>query len=376
MTEAPLTSQIQTVPAVAAGAKLMEKVINGQGGIGKNHRPLKVIICDDKFVAAGAIGCARTAVSNHAAAVIGGYNQFGDLTDPILSQAHIPYFYPPGLSSSDFTSSNSFPAPNGFFGLAAGFGAAAVSDNCKKVRLLVYEPAEAFFVPLAEATYRAAGGKGQYAVTVVPVTANDYGPYVAAALSNRPDCLSLIEFPIAASLTMRAYVQQKIRVKHIYACYGCTDMSAIAASGGKKTVLNGADIFSTQPVWSNNRALAQLKKYAQRYHASQAVINQNPDYLIRTYEGFAVFAAIANRLNNVTASTFLKALKNLRQIPQVFPGVGLMKGANWRKSFPYKGFNRLPGGSWVMHGTIKDGQFVNTSNNVYNIGAIVTHPKK
>ena len=117
---------------VASGAKAAAAAINASGGI--NGHPVVITVCDSKGVqdVSSATTCANNLVANTATvAEVGDYNANQQQINTILAAAGVPLIGPNPVSSSAFTSSNSFP----FMGLeGAGlttvlqhFGAKSIS---------------------------------------------------------------------------------------------------------------------------------------------------------------------------------------------------------------------------------------------------------
>ena len=87
------TLNAKAVLDVAQGAVVQ---INNAGGLGGHE--LKLITCNDSADPNKAADCARQAVDEGVAALVGGFTANGDAIMPILEQAGIPWFGPPGIS--------------------------------------------------------------------------------------------------------------------------------------------------------------------------------------------------------------------------------------------------------------------------------------
>src|SRR6478735_2989636 len=90
MTWAPLKSQLTNYPAIAEAAKAYGKYINAKGGI--NGHKVQVLICDEGGDPTKATDCARQAIQEHVAAVVGSFGYTGDATIPLLKGANIAWF--------------------------------------------------------------------------------------------------------------------------------------------------------------------------------------------------------------------------------------------------------------------------------------------
>ena len=127
------TLNAKAVLDIAQGAVVQ---INNDGGLGGHE--LKLITCNDSADPNKAADCARQAVDEGVAAMVGGFTANGDAIMPILEQAGIPWFGPPGISSAELSSENSYPITSGVLGLA-GLGQMAAEDGCDKVASVNYD---------------------------------------------------------------------------------------------------------------------------------------------------------------------------------------------------------------------------------------------
>ena len=127
------TLNAKAVLDIAQGAVVQ---INNDGGLGGHE--LKLITCNDSADPNKAADCARQAVDEGVAALVGGFTANGDAIMPILEQAGIPWFAPPGISSAELSSEDSYPITSGVLGLA-GLGQMAAEDGCDKVASVNYD---------------------------------------------------------------------------------------------------------------------------------------------------------------------------------------------------------------------------------------------
>ena len=118
---------------IAQGAVVQ---INNDGGLGGHE--LKLITCNDSADPNKAADCARQAVDEGVAALVGGFTANGDAIMPILEAAGIPWFGPPGISAGELSSADSYPITSGVLGLA-GLGQMAAEDGCDKVASVNYD---------------------------------------------------------------------------------------------------------------------------------------------------------------------------------------------------------------------------------------------
>lgn len=118
---------------MTAMAQAYARWINGEGGI-DGHR-LRVITCDEQDTSTGAGNCARRAVKEKAAAVLGSYSRHGRAFMAPLEVAGIPYIGGYGASEEEFRSYTSYPVTGGQSALMAG-NAEQLSRDCDRVSLV------------------------------------------------------------------------------------------------------------------------------------------------------------------------------------------------------------------------------------------------
>lgn len=133
MTFAPEETKATNMPGMNAMAKAYARWAEAQGGI--DGHELRVITCNEENSATGASTCARRAVKEGVAAVVGSYSQHGDAFMAPLEAAGIPFIGGYGISEEEFTSYLSYPVNGGQAALLAGNGR-QLTDACEKVALV------------------------------------------------------------------------------------------------------------------------------------------------------------------------------------------------------------------------------------------------
>ena len=149
---------------VAQGAVVQ---INNDGGLGGHE--LKLITCNDSADPNKAADCARQAVDEGVAAMVGGFTANGDAIMPILEQAGIPWFGPPG-SRRRAVQRGQLPITSGVLGLA-GLGQMAAEDGCDKVASVNYDlPSAGQIAQLVDLALTTAGHDKSTLIKVPPTT--------------------------------------------------------------------------------------------------------------------------------------------------------------------------------------------------------------
>ena len=159
------TLNAKAVLDVAQGAVVQ---INNSGGLGGHE--LKLITCNDSADPNKAADCARQAVDEGVAALVGGFTANGDAIMPILEQAGIPWFAPPGISAAELSSENSYPITSGVLGLA-GLGQLAAQDGCDTVASVNYDlPSAGQIAQLVDLALQNQGHDKSTLIKVPPTT--------------------------------------------------------------------------------------------------------------------------------------------------------------------------------------------------------------
>jgi ABC-type branched-subunit amino acid transport system substrate-binding protein len=167
--------------------QIAANAVNANGGI--HGQQIQVIPCNDMFDPNKAAACARQAVSDHVAALVGGFSFFGGQVYPILQQANIPWIGDAAIDPVTAISPMSFsdnPAPLHLTSL----GVLAGGSECKSSGLLMDASAA---TPSNVAFYNAgikSQGKTWAHTVVVPTTATDYLPSATQATAG-VDCLAI-----------------------------------------------------------------------------------------------------------------------------------------------------------------------------------------
>ena len=256
-------------PEHAAGAKAAAAALTKSCQLG---RPVKVIVCDDKFDPNATAACGRQAVSEGVVAFTY-YGGFGDSYMPIIAAAGIPSVGNNATSSAENTSPLSFP---GVFAVPAFIGniTLAASLGAKSIVLPVIDiPSVVFAVDIAKKTAAAYGMKAT--VVPVPPTATDMSAIAGQILSAKPDAIITITGGPQVEALIKSLAQQGADFKKTRFIQDFVVLSPALAKrvGGK--LMNG--IYSTGQTWSPTdtsnpgikRYLAELKAAGQPSGATQ-----------------------------------------------------------------------------------------------------------
>jgi len=238
------TLNAKAVLDVAQGAVVQ---INNDGGIGGHE--LKLITCNDSADPNKAADCARQAVDEGVAALVGGFTANGDAIMPILEEAGVPWFGPPGISAAELSSEDSYPITSGVLGLA-GLGQMAAEDGCDKVASVNYDlPSAGAISQLVDLALTNAGHDPSTLIKVPPTT-TDFS--TIAQETSEYDCAVVGTPPQAFLGVAAAGAQLGSSTTYYVVPGGLSDTVAEnggAAVEGTRSLSNFPD--SDDPIWDD-----------------------------------------------------------------------------------------------------------------------------
>jgi ABC-type branched-subunit amino acid transport system substrate-binding protein len=333
-------------PAIAESAKATVADINANGGI--DGHQIKLTVCDAKVDPNATQSCARQAVQDKVAAVVGSFTQNPARIMPVLQAAKIPYIPSFAFDQSEFSSPVSFPV-NAALSLTPGMGLLA-GQQCKSSVIVTPDSATTdFSVGLINGALKAEG-KPAAKVVKVAQKPGDYSPQVAEAKGTNAQCMiSVLSVPNA--LSFYPSMQQAGSTQRIVGYQG----NSVAPQLIEKTpkVLEGAlnvDFFPvlSDPKWDKYRAITAKYSDPKKYDFSLA--GAQMAYLsVLVFQQAAKAALDAGQ--PVTASTLMSALNKTTS----FDGGGLIPPVNFTQPSPIKGFPRMFNRS-VTFEVVKDGK--------------------
>ena len=242
------TLNVKAILDIAQGAVTQ---INNDGGLGGHKVELET--CNEGADPNKAAACARQAVDDGVAVMVGGFTANGDAIMPILEQAGIPWFAPPGISAAELASKDSYPITSGVLGLA-GLGQKAAEDGCEKVASVNYDLPSAGQIGQLVDLGLASQGHAASDLIKVPPTTTDFSS-IAQEVSDY-DC-AVVGTPPQSFLGIAASAAQLgAHIKYYIVPGGLTD--TVAKNGGaavEGTVTLSNFPAATDPIWD------EAKKY-------------------------------------------------------------------------------------------------------------------
>lgn len=324
MTIGPTNAPLFSLPSIPVGAQVAINQINKAGGI--NGHKVKLITCDDQNNPNTATQCARQAIQEKVAAIVGGLSGSDLKILPYLQQAHIPWV---GDSTSDaYTQSNLFLTGNDGTSGYVAIGAATVSLGCKHVAIVLSAESIPAFSAEISAGVTAGGHSKVVGSYTPPATSPDWSSIVATARSAGADCIAAGTSPIETPGLIAA-INSGPKLKLV-----------LLAGGLPSTLLQqlgsaASGVYATTgflPFTSNRGAVPTLK-------AKATALDPKIPLDVFTESGYAsaeIVAHAAAKLKQITGPSVLKALKKVSKF-----NTGLGPVVTLTKPNPLHGFSRL-----------------------------------
>jgi ABC-type branched-subunit amino acid transport system substrate-binding protein len=317
------TLNAKAVLDVAQGAVVQ---INNAGGLGGHE--LKLITCNDSADPNKAADCARQAVDEGVAAMVGGFTANGDAVMPILEQAGIPWFAPPGISAAELSSSDSYPITSGVLGLA-GLGQMAAADGCDKVASVNYDlPSAGQIAQLVDLALQNAGHDKSTLIKVPPTT-TDFS--TIAQETSDYDCAVVGTPPQAFLGVAAAGAQLGSTTKYYVVPGGLTD--SVAKNGGDavegtKSLSNFPDV--DDPMWDDAIKYSGVTSDEENGGLSGL-------YFQNTWVAFRTFLSLIKNNDDFSAAGVKATLDATTQVDTD----GFTPPFSFAEDFPAPGLNRV-----------------------------------
>lgn len=299
MVMAPIGTEVLNTPAmfdIAAGAVVD---INNSGGI--NGHELVLVTCNDGFDPNIAAKCARDAVSEGVAAVVGGFSLFAPNILPVLETADIPWVGPPLISEAELSDPAAYPVNSGVMSMAA-LGRRAVEDGCENIKSVASETGNAgsdTLASLVDTGIESADGTKSETIRVPQVVSDFSG---AAQQLEGADCVVISAPP--ATVTGVVAASASIGLDVDYYIFGGALTSEVIRPLG--SALDGAVTTSNFPV-ANDPLWDEAKKFAGDL-ADDNNGGWTSVYAQNTWVAFQVFRAAVADLESFSGSDVTAAL--------------------------------------------------------------------
>ncbi len=317
------TLNVKEILDIAQGAVVD---INNAGGL--NGHELKLITCNEGADPNKAADCARQAVDEEVSAVVGGFTANGDAIMPILEAAGIPWFAPPGISTAELSSSDSYPITSGVLGLA-GLGAKAAEDGCESVVSVNYDlPTAGPISQLVDLGLASQGGEPSTAVKVPPTTTDFSG--IAQEVSDY-DCAVVGTPPQALIGIAAAGVSLGSETRYYVVPGGLT--SVATEQGGdalEGTVTLSSFPIGDDPIWDDAKAaVGDLEDSDNGGWTGM--------FLQNTWVGYRTFLSLVKNNDDLSAAGIKATLDETAQVDTD----GFTPPFSFAEDFPAPGLNRV-----------------------------------
>ena len=301
MTMGVISSPQFSEPSIPVGAQIAVNEINSAGGV--NGRKLQLIVCNDQNNPNDAAQCAREAITDKVAALVGGLEDYDLQIEPLLVQAGIPWV---GLvTPDDYTSSNLFLFGGEGVDAFSAASMALAQHGCKHIAVVVTAAAGTQKINAAqlEAGIHAGGAKVAGSFTV-PATAVDFAPTVSAARAAGADCIASGTSPAQTASLIEAANTGSPKLKIAEAEGGVPPV--VIKSLGK--AVNG--LLATAGMLPATAAQGSVPKLLQTMQAEYPKIPFD-QFAETGYASVEAVAQAAKGLTDVTASSLMTALSKL-----------------------------------------------------------------
>ncbi|MEW2292078.1 ABC transporter substrate-binding protein [Streptomyces sp. NPDC006743] len=356
MTWAPDGTPATNKPGMPAMARAYARWVNAAGGIA-GHK-LKIVTCNDSNDSVAAAKCARLAVKEDVAAVVGSYSQYSDSFFPPLESAGIPYIGGYGVTTAEFTRALSYPVNGGQPALLVGLGR-VLAPRCGPVALVRPDSIAGDELPgLLDAGLKA-GGHGRAHDQLAAEDATEYsGKAVealaqASAVPGRKGCV-VPALGERTNIFMDSFrrARQEYPAVRTAAVLGSVDQTVIDASGGASGPYEGASITGWYPVADDPRWDA-MKKVINAQAFGDNRVDPTDAGVQTTWIAYTVLRAVLERIGSgpVNADTVRRTLDSGLSVDTG----GLTPRLRWPLSGPFAstGFARLANADvtlQVVHG--------------------------
>ncbi|WP_369215423.1 ABC transporter substrate-binding protein [Streptomyces flavofungini] len=254
MTWAPENTKATNKPGVPAMAQAFARWVNAHGGL--DGRDLKVLTCNDHNDAAGAAECARKAVDEEVAAVVGAYSQHGRSFLAPLEGAGIPYIGGYGITDDEFSSPLSYPVNGGEPALLAGNGR-QLAARCDRVSLVRPDTLAGDELPKLLNAGLADGHHKPVADIRAPEDGTDFTPQAEQALKGAGTRGGCVTAALGARTDTFYDSFRRTRADYpsvrISSVLGSVDQSLIDRTGGASGPYEGAYVTGWYPASGDSR---------------------------------------------------------------------------------------------------------------------------
>lgn len=369
MTWAPDSTPATNKPGMPAMARAYARWVNDAGGIA-GHK-LKVLTCNDSNDSVAAAKCARLAVKEDVAAVVGSYSQYSDSFFPPLESAGIPYIGGYGLTTAEFTRALSYPVNGGQPTLLVGLGR-ELAKNCGPVVLVRPDSIAGDELPgLLDTGLRAGGHRAahdQPAAEDATAYSGEADRAMARATSGpgKKGCV-IPALGERTNIFMDSFRRARAHYPAVRtaAVLGNVDQTVIDAGGGPAGPYEGASVTGWYPVADDPRWNA-MKKVIDEQAFGDNRVDPADAGVQTTWIAYTVLRAVLEKIGSgpVNPGTVRRALDSGLAVDTG----GLTPRLRWPLSGPFApaGFARLANADVTLQ-AVRAGRLVSATKGFVDV---------
>jgi branched-chain amino acid transport system substrate-binding protein len=302
-----LTSPAASFPEVKQAETAAVDSINATGGV--NGHQLQLIVCDGKFEVSAELGCFRTLVGDHVAAIVGpliiadtGVSEY-----KVAQAAGTAVIGSPAYQPGELLSPVAFPLGAAVVGTTYGAIADLIAHGAKKISLFgdANNPAANSIVQLGTQALKVAGLTPVN--TVVGDTSSDPTLQTAAAkaIQGGTDGILITGAPPSMSKSVPALRSQGYKglIATVDGALPGPVITAIGSAGNGMLVASQTSF----PEQTGNSGSAQFQADMKKYQPSAPL----DFFAMQAWSAVKLFAAVAAQAKATTAAQVLAAFDNL-----------------------------------------------------------------
>jgi ABC-type branched-subunit amino acid transport system substrate-binding protein len=354
------TAEGATTAILETGLAATE-MINRDGGVGPEGRPLEFIPCSDQDNPEGARQCALQAVEEGVLAIVGGYSIQGAFEIyPLLEENQIPWIGAGPLGPSWEGAAMAYPFAGGSASTWMVNGATAGEQGCERAGALHWpsdtgDDATAWFTHGLESEGGELVSEG-----IVGFGDTDIVPPVAAATGDDVDCLMFGMSPEQGGLTVQA--SQELGIDASLVFYpDAVSPDVVEQTGGRQSPAQDGVTSSWFPV-SSDRQWREAKRAVKRFADDPDAVRFTDTFNFQlTWVAYMGLVDIMSKLDTVEDVTGADLIALLDSGEEIDPGGFTPEPIQFAENVPVL----LPGGEettrvfnpFALPLTIKNGKY-------------------
>jgi hypothetical protein len=296
-----------SLPEMIPGGQAGVNEVNAAGGV-DGHR-LELLTCNSQADPNATAACAREAVSENVAAVVGKITIQSDAGMSILAAAQIPSIGGVDIGTLDHTSPDSFPIASGPMGAIAQVLTLPSYQRCR------HPVVDLLGTPINSVNFQNIKGVfGQLRPPITPAsvlvsaTTTDFQPTVAAVLAGGTDCVFGSGTPSTDISIAEGVNQANKSVKFMFQMNSAPIGSLLQVKDSVQGVYGSSPFILPGASAAADRFASEMKEIAPS--ASDDVDAEG------VYAGVLIFAAVAKQthLTNFSGPSVLAAMYKARNI--------------------------------------------------------------